>query len=38
MPLEPFLDESVLVSSVVINDQMQLQAFACFAVDLLQKG
>ena len=38
MPLEPFLDDWMLVSGVVINDQMELQAFGCFSVDLFQKG
>lgn len=38
MPLEPFLDDRMLVSGVVIHDQMQLQAFGCFPVDLFQEG
>lgn len=38
MPLEPFLDYGMLVSGVVIHDQMQLQTFGCFSVDLFQEG
>lgn len=38
MPLEPLLDDGMLVSGVVVHDQVQLQAFGCFPVDLFQKG
>ena len=38
MALEPLLDNGVLVGGVVIHDQMQLQRFRRFPVDLLQEG
>jgi hypothetical protein len=38
MALEPFLDNGVRVGGVVIHDQMQLQRFRRFPVDLLQEG
>lgn len=38
MPLESLLDDGVLVGGVVIHDQMQLQRFRRFTVDLFQKG
>lgn len=35
---EPLLNHRMLVSGVVIHDQMQLKTFGGFSVDLFQKG
>jgi hypothetical protein len=35
MALEPCLDLGMLVSGVVILDQMDAEALGCFAIDLL---
>lgn len=38
MPFESLLDQRMLVSGVVIHNQMELETFGGFSVDLFQEG